>query len=120
MILAKAAEVKVRAYIGCVVGCPYEGAVNPRSVANVSTSANSVKYRLFIYLLKIAKTLIDFGCYEISLGDTTGVGTPGSMTSMLTAVLQDVHANFLALHCHDTYGQALVNILASLEVNVIH
>ena len=83
----------VLGYVSCVVGCPYEGKIQPEKVAWV------------------AKTLYDMGCYEISLGDTIGVGTPGSIDSMLSAVTRVVPVSSLALHCHDTYGQALANIL---------
>ena len=75
-------------YVSCVVGCPYEGKIAPDKVAMV------------------AKTLHDMGCYEISLGDTIGVGTPGSIAAMLASVTRLVPASVLALHCHDTYGQA--------------
>lgn len=94
---AKADGVKVRGYVSCVVGCPYEGKIQPEKVAWV------------------AKTLFDMGCYEISLGDTIGVGTPGSIDSMLSAVTRLVPVSSLALHCHDTYGQALANILTGLR-----
>ena len=80
-------------YVSCVVGCPYEGSIKPDKVAHV------------------AKTLLDMGCYEISLGDTIGVGTPGTIHSMLSEVTRLVPVSCLALHCHDTYGQALANIL---------
>ena len=76
-----------------MAGCPYEGKISPEKVAEV------------------AKTLFDMGCYEISLGDTIGVGTPGSIQAMLAAVTRLVPVSALALHCHDTYGQALANIL---------
>lgn len=64
----------------------------------------------------MAKRLHGMGCYEISLGDTIGVGTPGSMLKMLQSVMKEVPANALAVHCHDTYGQALANILTALQV----
>lgn len=91
---------KVRGYVSCVCGCPYEGYIAPSKV------------------VKVVQALLDMGCYEISLGDTIGVGTPGSMKSMLEAVLTVVPANQLAVHCHDTYGQALVNILTALQMGV--
>lgn len=94
---AQKAEVKVRGYVSTVVGCPYEGAVKPSAVA------------------KIVDALFSIGCYEISLGDTIGVGTPGSMRRMLDEVVKVVPPEKLAVHCHDTYGQALANILVSLE-----
>lgn len=93
-------NVRVRGYISCVVGCPYEGDINAETVAHV------------------AQTLIELGCYEISLGDTIGVGTPASITTMLELVSRSTGTNKLALHCHDTYGQALSNIYASLQLGI--
>ncbi|KAM9355408.1 hydroxymethylglutaryl-CoA lyase, mitochondrial [Pholidichthys leucotaenia] len=100
MKAAKEASVPVRGYVSCVVGCPYEGKVAPAKVAHV------------------AKRLYSMGCYEISLGDTIGVGTPGSMADMLEAVSREVPVGALAVHCHDTYGQALANILVALQMGV--
>ncbi|TVO57852.1 hydroxymethylglutaryl-CoA lyase [Denitromonas halophila] len=100
MAAAQAAGVKVRGYVSCVVGCPYEGEIAPAAVANV------------------AGTLLDMGCYEISLGDTIGTGTPGKTKRMLEAVAARVPLDKLAGHYHDTYGQALANIYASLEMGV--
>jgi len=97
---AKASGIKVRGYISCVVGCPYEGAIAPQKVAEV------------------AGALHDMGCYEISLGDTIGVGTPGKTQAMIEACLARVPAARLAGHYHDTYGQALANIYASMELGV--
>ncbi|KNE66775.1 hypothetical protein AMAG_11268 [Allomyces macrogynus ATCC 38327] len=96
MRLAKEANVPVRGYVSCVLGCPYEGAVSPKKVAEVS------------------EKLLAMGCHEISLGDTIGVGTPGSMAAMLDEVLCTVPASKVAVHCHDTYGQALANIVVAL------
>lgn len=88
--------------MSCVVGCPYEGPIKPTAVASV------------------AATLLNMGCYEVSLGDTIGVGTPGTIKSMLEAVLAaQVPVDRLAVHCHDTYGQALANILMSLQVSAL-
>ena len=100
---AKAQNIRVRGYVSCVVGCPYEGDIEPQAVA------------------KVAKTLFDMGCYEISLGDTIGVGTPASVSAMLDAVLAVVPAEHLAVHFHDTYGQALTNIYTALGkgINVL-
>ncbi len=92
--------IRVRGYISCVIGCPYEGAIAPQKVAEV------------------AGALHDMGCYEISLGDTIGVGTPGKTQAMIEACLERVPAARLAGHYHDTYGQALANIYASLELGV--
>jgi hydroxymethylglutaryl-CoA lyase len=91
---------RVRGYVSCVLGCPYEGTVTPAKVAEVSG-------RMF-----------QLGCYEISLGDTIGVGTPGKAKAMLEAVAVKVPLASLAVHFHDTYGQALANILACLEFGV--
>ncbi|XP_041069190.1 hydroxymethylglutaryl-CoA lyase, mitochondrial-like isoform X3 [Carcharodon carcharias] len=100
MKAAKDLSIPVRGYVSCVLGCPYEGNVSPIKVAEV------------------AKKLYSMGCYEISLGDTIGVGTPGSMQEMLTAVIKEVPVNALAVHCHDTYGQALANIFAALQMGI--
>ncbi len=97
MAQAKADGLPVRGYVSCVVGCPYQGDVAPAEVA------------------RVAKALLDMGCYEISLGDTIGVGTPATVLAMLDAVLQVVPAEQLAVHFHDTYGQALSNIYAALS-----
>jgi hydroxymethylglutaryl-CoA lyase len=97
---AKQHGVRVRGYVSCVLGCPYEGGIKPEAVASV------------------AEQLHDMGCYEISLGDTIGVGTPAKALRMLEAVAKRVPVERLAAHYHDTYGQALVNIYASLEMGV--
>ncbi len=101
--VARAAQqhgLSVRGYISCVAGCPYQGAVEPPAVAEVAAEL----YRM--------------GCYEISLGDTIGVGTPGKIQAMIAAVAKAVPMEKLALHCHDTYGQALANLYASMEMGV--
>ena len=97
---ARKADVKVRGYVSCVLGCPYEGDVAPERVAHV------------------AAALYDMGCYEVSLGDTIGVGTPGKTKAMIEACAKRVPIEKLAGHYHDTYGQALANIYASLELGV--
>ncbi|MDD2990700.1 MAG: hydroxymethylglutaryl-CoA lyase [Zoogloea sp.] len=97
---ARAAGVRVRGYVSCVLGCPYEGEVVPEAVAGV------------------AATLFEMGCYEVSLGDTIGTGTPGKTRRMLDAVARRVPIDRLAGHYHDTYGQALANIYASLLAGV--
>lgn len=94
---AKAQGMRVRGYVSCVLGCPYQGEVEPQAVADVSDM------------------LLQLGCYEISLGDTVGFGTPLKTQSMLQAVLEKVPAQQLAVHFHDTYGQALSNILIALQ-----
>ncbi|KAJ6700151.1 HYDROXYMETHYLGLUTARYL-COA LYASE [Salix purpurea] len=99
-LYASKLSIPVRGYISCVVGCPVEGVVSPSNVAYV------------------AKKLCDMGCYEISLGDTIGVGTPGTVIPMLEAVIDAVPIEKLAVHFHDTYGQALSNILASLQMGI--
>ena len=68
------------------------------------------------FSLKVAKKMFDMGCYEISLGDTIGVGTPGRMQTLLETVLKAIPVEHIAVHCHDTYGQALANVLAALQV----
>lgn len=97
---ARAAGIPVRGYVSCVLGCPYEGKISPAKVAEVS------------------KKMYAMGCYEISLGDTIGVGTPGVMKEMLSAVMHEVPVSALAVHCHDTYGQALANTLMALQMGV--
>jgi hydroxymethylglutaryl-CoA lyase len=91
---------RVRGYISCVVDCPYEGPIAPAAVADV------------------AAKLFAMGCYEISLGDTIGTGTPARIQAMIAAVAAAVPRERLAVHFHDTYGQALANILASLESGI--
>nr|XP_032645452.1 hydroxymethylglutaryl-CoA lyase, mitochondrial [Chelonoidis abingdonii] len=100
MHAAGEASIPVRGYVSCVLGCPYEGKIAPAKVAEVS------------------KKMYSMGCYEISLGDTIGVGTPGSMKEMLSAVMKEVPVRALAVHCHDTYGQALANTLVALQMGV--
>ena len=97
---ARARGIRVRGYVSCVAGCPYEGEVAPAAVASV------------------AEKLLAMGCYEVSLGDTIGVGTPGKIQAMLRAVAERAPMERLAVHLHDTYGQALANIYASLELGV--
>ena len=101
-VLARAAAdgVKVRGYVSTVLGCPYQGDVPLAAV------------------VRVARELHAMGCYEISLGDTIGIGTPGKARAMLKAVAADVPMGALAVHFHDTYGQALSNILACLEEGV--
>ncbi|AEB58723.1 hydroxymethylglutaryl-CoA lyase [Ectopseudomonas mendocina] len=96
MEAAKAANVRVRGYVSCVLGCPYDGEVAPEQVASV------------------ARELYSMGCYEVSLGDTIGTGTAGKTRAMIEVVGRDIPRDRLAGHFHDTYGQALANIYASL------
>ncbi|KAJ1339243.1 hypothetical protein BSLG_006381 [Batrachochytrium salamandrivorans] len=94
---ALAKGVRVRGYVSTIVGCPYEGDISPKAVAD------------------LAKRMFDMGCYEISLGDTIGIATPRKITTVIDAVSQVVPIDKLAMHCHDTYGQGVANILASIE-----
>ncbi|HVX00688.1 MAG TPA: hydroxymethylglutaryl-CoA lyase, partial [Candidatus Babeliaceae bacterium] len=100
MLLAKENNIRVRGYISCVLGSPYHDEVTPDSVAEMTEKLNHL------------------GCYEISLGDTIGVGTPMGTKKLLTTVLQKVNADQLAVHFHDTYGQALANIYVALECGI--
>jgi hydroxymethylglutaryl-CoA lyase len=93
-------NIQVRGYVSCVLGCPYEGEIKPERVADV------------------AAALYEMGCYEVSLGDTIGTGTPGKTKAMIEACARRVPLDRLAGHYHDTYGQALANIYASLEAGV--
>lgn len=99
MALAQTHQIPVRGYVSCVISCPYEGTISPTAVRTVSDA------------------LFDMGCYEVSLGDSIGVGTPLSFQRMLEAVMEDEDTP-LAVHCHDTYGQALANIYASLQMGI--
>ena len=96
MEAAKANDIRVRGYVSCVLGCPYDGTINPQQVAAV------------------AAELFAMGCYEVSLGDTIGTGTPGATRQLIEVVGAKVPREKLAGHFHDTYGQALANIYASL------
>jgi hydroxymethylglutaryl-CoA lyase len=98
--LALPRGVRMRGYISCVAGCPYEGEISSGAVAGV------------------AARLLELGCYEISLGDTIGIATPGQVQQLLEVVADRVPIPRLAVHFHDTYGQALANILAALEKGV--
>jgi hydroxymethylglutaryl-CoA lyase len=97
---AKKNNLRVRAYVSCALGCPYEGEVSPQVVVDLS------------------KQLRDLGCYEIVICDTIGVATPGKVKSLIEAVAQIVPIEALAVHFHDTYGQALANIYAALECGI--
>lgn len=94
------AGIRVRGYVSCVMGCPYEGPIQPQAVCDVT------------------QALHDMGCYEISLGDTIGTGTPGHTAKMLDSVLKCTPASALAAHFHDTYGQALANLTIALEYGI--
>jgi hydroxymethylglutaryl-CoA lyase len=97
---AKQLDVPVRGYLSCVVECPYDGATSPQAVAAV------------------AKELIELGCYEVSLGDTIGTGTPQNVACMLNTVQSVIPSHMLAVHFHDTWGQALANIYQALTMGV--
>jgi hydroxymethylglutaryl-CoA lyase len=97
---AQSAGMKIRGYVSCVLGCPYEGEIAPEAVARVT------------------EALIGMGCYEVSLGDTIGIGTPAKAQRMIEVVAAEVDIRHLAAHFHDTYGQALANLLAVLEMGV--
>jgi len=97
---AQSAGLKVRGYVSCVLGCPYEGEIALEAVA------------------RVAEALIGMGCYEVSLGDTIGVGTPAKAQRMIEVVAAQVDIRHLAVHFHDTYGQALANLLAVLQMGV--
>lgn len=97
---ATAAGMRVRGYLSCALGCPYEGRISPRDVA------------------RVAAQLFGLGCYEVSLGDTIGIGTPKAAHAMVRCVASSVPRERLAVHFHDTYGQALANILACLELGI--
>lgn len=100
MALAKANNIPVRAYISCVLGCPYEGEIAPKQVLNV------------------ARQLLDLGADELSLGDTIGVGTPRQTQALITTIRTTLPQANLAMHFHDTYGQAIANIYAALECGI--
>ena len=100
MDAAKLKNIPVRGYVSCVTDCPYDGIISPSKVAEVS------------------KALIDMGCFEVSLGDTIGTGTPEKVSDMLNAVLEQVPASKLAGHFHDTSNTALDNITVSLEAGL--
>jgi hydroxymethylglutaryl-CoA lyase len=97
MAAASERDIPVRGYVSCVLGCPYEGEIAPQAVAAVTGE------------------LLAMGCYEVSLGDTIGCGTAGSMQRLLELLLARFEPAQLAVHCHDTYGQALSNILVALQ-----
>lgn len=100
MAEAKKHGIKVRGYVSCVLGCPYEGEITPAAV------------------VKVAKDLYDGGCYEISLGDTIGIGTPETTRTLLQAMKKEIPVSALAVHFHDTYGRALDNIKVALEEGI--
>jgi hydroxymethylglutaryl-CoA lyase len=94
---AKRDNVKIRGYVSCVLGCPYEGPIAHSAVERVT------------------ERMLELGCYEVSLGDTIGVGTAGSTDKLFHALLKRIPAHLLAAHFHDTYGQALANLLVALQ-----
>ncbi|WP_025553734.1 hydroxymethylglutaryl-CoA lyase [Vibrio parahaemolyticus] len=100
MVQADKYHVPVRGYLSCVVDCPYDGATSPTQVANIS------------------QALIELGCYEVSLGDTIGTSTPNRVKEMLESVLARIPSQRLAVHFHDTWGQALANIYQALSMGI--
>ncbi|KAA1155333.1 hydroxymethylglutaryl-CoA lyase [Pseudoalteromonas sp. FUC4] len=100
MAFAKTNNIRVRGYVSCVLGCPYEGEIDPQAVLSVS------------------QKLLDLGCYEVSLGDTIGVGTAKKVTQLIELLLTHIDKTKLAVHFHDTYGQALTNIYAALSLGI--
>lgn len=98
--LAREHHVRVRGYVSCLVGCPYEGDIAPEQV------------------LPVVRKLFEMGCYEVSLGDTIGVATPASIERVLNLLLKEFPANWLALHCHDTYGMAIANLRKGLDMGI--
>jgi len=97
---ALASGMKVRGYVSCSLGCPYEGTIAPEKV------------------LEVTARLLDLGCYEVSIGDTIGVGAPLQVQGLIALLLQVVPAGSLAMHFHDTRGMALVNTVAALEMEI--
>src|SRR5690606_23132649 len=100
MEAAQRQNIPVRGYISCVAGCPYSGSVAPETVG------------------WLARELLAMGCYEISLGDTIGVGTAGQIKQLIEYLARDIPVTRLAVHMHDTYGQAVANIYAALECGI--
>ncbi|KTD98153.1 MULTISPECIES: hydroxymethylglutaryl-CoA lyase [unclassified Pseudoalteromonas] len=100
MNFARQHNIRVRGYVSCVVGCPYEGDIDPKAV------------------LDVTQKLLDLGCYEVSLGDTIGVGTAKKVTQLIELLLMHIDSSKLAVHFHDTYGQALTNIYAALSLGI--
>lgn len=100
MNFAKEHNIRVRGYVSCVLGCPCEGGIDAKAV------------------LDVTQKLLDLGCYEVSLGDTIGVGTAKKVTQLIELLLLHIDSNQLAVHFHDTYGQALTNIYAALSLGI--
>lgn len=100
MELARQHNIRVRGYVSCVIACPYEGKIKPQAV------------------LDVTEKLLTMGCYEVSLGDTIGAATPGEMQDLIKTCKQKIELSKLAVHCHDTYGQALANVLVALQEGI--
>ena len=100
MKIAKENDIKVRGYVSCVMGCPYQGEIDP------------------IIVSKVSKRLVELGCYEISLGDTIGIGTPELTDVMTNTVLEEIPADILASHFHNTYDRAIQNLIVSLSKGI--
>ena len=97
---ARAHAMTIRGYISCVLWCPYEGAIQPEAV------------------LHVAERLLAMGCYEVSLGETIGKGTPGEVQRLIAILIERIPRDMLAVHFHDTYGQALANVFAALQLGI--
>lgn len=97
--VAQREGLRVRGYVSCIVKCPYEGTISSEAVERVTSA------------------LLEMGCYEVSLGDTIGAGRVGEIEALLSRLLKRINPTQLAIHCHDTYGQALANISKALEVS---
>ena len=97
---ARAHAMTIRGYISCVLWCPFEGAIKPEAV------------------LRVAERLLGMGCYEVSLGETIGKGTPGEVQRLIMTLVERIPRDMLAVHFHDTYGQALANVFAALELGI--
>ena len=98
---ARDRSIRVRGYVSCIVKCPYDGKIDPANV------------------LRVTEALLGMGCYEVSLGDTIGAATPGDIERILVTLNKaKIDPKSLAIHCHDTYGQALANILIALQVRL--
>ncbi|ANB15359.1 hypothetical protein AWJ20_2986 [Sugiyamaella lignohabitans] len=98
--VARENDIRVRGYLSTVIACPYDGPTSPSLVA------------------KLTERMLDIGCYEVSLGDTIGVGTPATIEAMLSEVLKAVPLSQIAIHAHDTYGQGVANVLKAVEMGV--
>jgi hydroxymethylglutaryl-CoA lyase len=119
MTAARRDKILVRGYVSTVLGCPYSGKVDPQVVVDVASRLMDMCVsKLFFLDFENLVQLFFRGCYEISLGDTIGVGTPGSTKILLDLVLRKFPASVIAVHFHDTYGQAIANIFTALQMGI--